>query len=88
MKNWGKPVVAGLLLLANTAGLALAETKDTKVPLIVSDKCVLKPDENGAKRCETKYSDGSSDVYWVKNGKIYWHYPINDRVPSGGEYHK
>ncbi len=85
MKNWGKTVVAGLLLLTTTAQ---AETTKVplKVPLIVSDKCNIKPDENGAKRCETRYSDGSSDVYWVKNGKIYWHYPIDNRVPSGGNY--
>ncbi len=83
MKNWGTTVVAGLLLLGNAAGLALAETK---VPLIINDQCSATPDENGARRCEVTYSDGSADTYWVKQGKIYWHYPINDRVPSGGEY--
>ncbi len=86
MKNWGKTVVAGLLLLSNAAGLALAETKDTKVPVITSDQCSNQPDKNRVRRCEVTYSDGSTDIYWVKNQKIYWHYPINDRVPSGGEY--
>ncbi len=86
MKNWGI-AVAGLLLLCNTAGLVQAETpKDTKVPLIVSDQCAMKPDKNGARRCEVKYSDGAKDIYWVKQGKIYWHYPIDSRVPNGGDY--
>ncbi len=84
MKNWGT-VVAGLLLLYNTVGIAQAETKDPKVPLIVSDKCSATPDENGARRCEVVYSDGSSDVYWVKNGWIFWHYPVAG-MPSGGRY--
>ncbi len=86
MKNWGT-TITGLLLICCISNNTTAETpKDIKIPLIVSDQCSATPDENGARRCEVTYSDGSVDTYWVKQGKIYWHYPINDRVPSGGEY--
>ncbi len=81
MKNWGKIGISLLLF----CGTGLTQAKEVKVPLIVSDKCSATPDENGARRCEVVYSDDSRDVYWVKNGKIYWHYPIAG-MPSGGIY--
>ncbi|PID55387.1 hypothetical protein CSB45_16225 [candidate division KSB3 bacterium] len=81
MKNWGKIGISLMLL----CGTGLTQAKEVKVPMIVSDHCSSQPDENGARQCKVKYSDGSTDTYWVKQGKIYWHYPIPG-MPSGGIY--
>ncbi len=77
-------VMALGLLVMNSA--ATAEQKPVEVPTITEDKCSMHYDENRVMECTTTYSNGEQDTYYVKNGKIYFHYPIDNRVPSGGDY--
>ncbi|PID48693.1 MAG: hypothetical protein CR991_10290 [Proteobacteria bacterium] len=83
-----KQVAMGALLM----GVAMysismtGKANEVEIPVIVSDTCDGQYDANGAMRCTIRYSNDEQDIYWVKEGQIYWHYPINDRVPSGGRY--
>jgi hypothetical protein len=78
-----KTVIAlGLLVMTSTA----TAEKTTEVPIIIHDECSMQYDETEVMRCHVHYSDGTNEYYYVKGDYIYWHYPINNRVPSGGIY--
>lgn len=68
----------GLLVMTGAAAAG--------VPTIVGDRCSMQHDKNQTMECVITYSDGTQEKYWVKDGMVYWDYPIDSRVPSGGRY--
>ena len=52
-------------------------------PEMVWEECAAH-DDWGVQECFVAYENGHERYYWIKDGLIYHHYPV-DGMPSGGE---